>query len=109
MRVGTEPLARLVEPRADAHHPLAAPAAPAARPQETLRDSASLDSLGNPARQTSVLAEAPRLLRDLLERRLPALDLDPATLEQAQQLLQDELRTLEWLADQRHPLESEHE
>jgi len=56
-----------------------------------------------------VFAEAPRLLRDLLERRLPALGLDPTTLEQAQQLLQDELRTLEWLADQRHPLESEHE
>ncbi|WP_145003642.1 hypothetical protein [Pseudomonas oryzihabitans] len=109
MRVGNEPLSRLVEPRAAAHHPLATPAAQAARPQPIPPPAASLDRPGGPSPQASVFAEAPRLLRDLLERRLPALGLDPATLEQARQLLQDELRTLEWLADQRHPLESEHE
>lgn len=109
MRVGNEPLSRLVEPRAAVHHPLATPAAQAARPQSTPPPAASLDRPGGPSPQASVFAEAPRLLRDLLERRLPTLGLDAATLEQAQQLLQDELRTLEWLADQRHPLESEHE
>lgn len=109
MRVGNEPQSRLVEPRAATHHPLATPAAQTARPQSIPPPAASLDRPGGPPPQASVFAEAPRLLRDLLERRLPALGLDPATLEQAQQLLQDELRTLEWLADQRHPLESKHE
>ncbi|WP_288472904.1 hypothetical protein [uncultured Pseudomonas sp.] len=109
MRVGNEPQSRLVEPRAAAHHPLAAPAAQPARAHPTPPPATSLDRLGGPSQQASVFAEAPRLLRDLLERRLPALGLDPTTLKQAQQLLQDELRTLEWLADQRHPLESEHE